>query len=505
MLITLENLWMIVSGSVSRSDLGSVVGAQDVPLPKALPASSNRLIHRLARMSLLAATDACMIMLATAIAYVLWAAPIRQQPLTAYLELSPFVLLFFFAYARAGLYPSLGLGPVEVLRRLSIATTFGFGVLATLSFVFRLQPFYSRVTFVLAYVLALVLVPLGRAALTSLTRRWHWFAEPVVVIGTGHRAVRAIRGITRAPHLGYRPALVLSTKSSPGAGELEGVPVAGGLDRVIELSARGFRVALLEVEPAETRLVLDRIQQWFRHVILLHELGDLPVEGLQVRNLGNLVGVEYTNNLLRPANQTFKRALDVVLGSTLLIVASPIILVSAVLVVVIDGWPAFFYQARPGLGTRRIEVPKIRTMRRDADRRLQECLDANVELREEWLSRHKLRNDPRLMPLIGRLFRRFSIDELPQLWTVVTGGMSLVGPRPFPDYHLEKFAPPFRELRTRVRPGITGLWQVTVRSDGGLEDQEAFDTYYIRNWSIWFDLYILARTVAAVAGGKGAY
>jgi len=446
-----------------------------------------------------------MIMLATAIAYLVWASPVRQQPLIAYLELAPFTLLFLISYARAGLYPSLGLGPVEVLRRVSLATTFSFGVLATFSFVFKLEHFYSRVTFLIAYGFALVLMPLGRAALTSLSNRWSWFAEPVVVIGTGRRAVRAIAGIQRAPHLGYRPAAVLSADPGTHTGELNRVPIVGSLDMVPELSARGFHVALLEVEPAEARLVLDRIQQHFRHVILLHEVGDLPVEGLQVRNLGTLVGVEYTNNLLRPANEMFKRMIDIALGGLLLLLASPIILISAALVVAIDGWPPFFFQMRTGLGSRRVGVPKIRTMHFDAEQRLEEWLSSDETRREEWGAQQKLRDDPRLIPLVGRFFRRFSIDELPQLWTVVTGGMSLVGPRPFPDYHLAKFDRPFRELRTRVRPGITGLWQVTVRSDGGLQHQEAFDTYYIRNWSIWLDLYILARTITAVASGKGAY
>jgi lipopolysaccharide/colanic/teichoic acid biosynthesis glycosyltransferase len=103
------------------------------------------------------------------------------------------------------------------------------------------------------------------------------------------------------------------------------------------------------------------------------------------------------------------------------------------------------------------------------------------------------------------MLRRFSIDELPQLWKVVTGEMSLVGPRPFPDYHLAGFTPAFRELRQRVRPGITGWWQISTRSEGNTDDQEALDTYYIRNWSVWFDFYVLGRTLLTVISGRGAY
>jgi Undecaprenyl-phosphate galactose phosphotransferase WbaP len=450
--------------------------------------------------------DMSALVLAGIIAYLVWALPMREQSAGLYLELAPLTLLFILGYARAGLYPGLGLGPVETLRRLSLVTTFGFLVLAAFSFALKLPHLYSRVTFLIAYVAALLLLPLVRFGLFVAARNWRWWAEPVVVIGTGRRAARAIRGIMSAGHLGYRPVAVLTSDGVADAGgNLEGIPIVGGVDRVPELSARGIRVAFLEVDQLQTRSMLDRLQQAFQHVILLREFDDLPVEGLQVRNLGSLVGIEYTNNLLRRTNQTAKRALDLAVGSMALVVATPIIIIAALTVRLIDGGPSFFHQNRTGLGGRRIRVPKIRTMRRDADKQLDEYLTGNPALREEWETRYKLRDDPRLIPAIGRVFRRFSIDELPQLWAVVIGDMSLVGPRPFPDYHLQQFTPAFLELRQRVRPGITGLWQIQVRGLGDTDDQEAFDSYYIRNWSVWFDLYLLGRTAMSVASGRGAY
>lgn len=473
--------------------------------------ADRRLAARGGRIAVLAASDAVALLLAGLAAYLLWALPAKGQSPAVYLEAVPLVVVFLAGYAQAGLYPGFGVGPVETLRRLSYATTFGFLVLAAFSFALKLPPLYSRVTFTLAFALSLVLVPVTRALVAHWARRWSWWAEPVVVIGTGARAARVIRSIQQAGHFGYRPvaALAFDTKSQmPIELDVEGVPVVGGLDRTAALAAQGIRVALLEsrrADPGRDRPVIDRLQRHFRHVMLVREYDDLPVENLQVRNLGRLAGVEYTNNLLRKGNQAIKRALDLALSVIALMVAAPVILVAAALVRLLDGGPAFFVQDRAGLDGRRIAVPKIRTMRRDAEERLEEYLSASPELRREWDDHFKLRTDPRLIPLVGRFFRHFSIDELPQLWTVLRGDMSLVGPRPFPDYHLEQFPTAFLELRLRVRPGITGLWQITVRSAGSATEQESYDSYYIRNWSVWLDLYVLGRTIAAVASGRGAY
>lgn len=462
---------------------------------------------------MLGAGDLCALAAAGASAYMLWALPARGQSLTLYLQIAPLTSLFLFGYAQAGLYPGFGLGPVETFRRLSYVTAFGFLVLAAFSFALKLPPLYSRVTFTLAFAFSLVMVPVARVLIFNLARRWHWWNEPVVVIGTGDRAARAIRSILHAGDFGYRPAAVLAieTPIDPGVEDLEdveGVPIVGGLDQASALAAQGIRVALIETrraDPFREREIVDRLQRDFRHVVLIREYDDLPVEGLQIRNLGNLVGIEYTNNLLRHGNQVIKRGLDLLLAGLALVVAAPVIFFAAALVRLLDGRPVFFVQDRAGLDGRRIAVPKIRTMKRDAEQRLEEHLAANPGLREEWEAHYKLRSDPRLIPFAGRLFRRFSIDELPQLWTVLQGDMSLVGPRPFPDYHMKHFSPAFLDLRQRVRPGITGLWQVTVRSAGSTDEQESYDSYYIRNWSAWLDLYILSRTIAAVASGRGAY
>ena len=136
---------------------------------------------------------------------------------------------------------------------------------------------------------------------------------------------------------------------------------------------------------------------------------------------------------------------------------------------------------------------------------MQDYLLHNPSAREEWRRYCKLKQDPRVLPVVGAFLRRTSLDELPQLWNVLKGEMTLVGPRPFPEYHLQKFPEEFRRLRRSVVPGLTGLWQVSYRSDGDLQVQMELDREYIENWSVWLDLKILAKTAYVVLTGKGAY
>ncbi len=460
---------------------------------------------RPARVALLVGLDTAMLAAAAAAAVLFWAVRVHGQPVSLYAGLAPLVLFFLASYARAGLYPGFGVGAVEVLRRLSISTSFVFVVLAAVSFVLKAPALYSRMTFALAWAGSLVLVPAGRLAFLRLMRRVSWWGEPAVLFGGGPLAERTVESLRHALSLGYRPRWVL-----PGSPDEDGPPsgltVIRSLEEARAHALRGVRVALVaDRDSRRTAQLVERLQPHFQHVIVVRGVNDRPIEGVVVRNMGGVVGLEYRNKLTRWHHRLLKRGLDLALGGTLLLATLPLLALAVVALKLASPGPALFSHEREGLGGRKFRMWKLRTMFLDAERRLAEHLESSGEARAEWERRFKLARDPRVFPGIGRWLRRFSLDELPQLWNVLRGEMSLVGPRPLPDYHLERFSPRFRALRRQVRPGITGLWQVVTRSDGGVEEQETLDTYYIRNGSVWMDLYVLGRTTLAVISGRGAY
>jgi Undecaprenyl-phosphate galactose phosphotransferase WbaP len=458
---------------------------------------------RLARYVILSSSDVAALLISFAAGYTVWAYLVLHQPLSVYVSLLPLISLFPVSYAAAGLYPGFGLGAVESLRRLSYSTSLSFLVLAAASFAFKADPLYSRVTFGLTWLLALAVVPLCRSLTFSTANRLRWWREPTVVLGTLSQIELTIRSVTGASSLGYDIVGALCQDHRAAGRVTDDVPILGGPQLVPALTRLGVTTILAWDSPSVARELAD-VQQQTHHMLFIREEGRLPIERVQIKNLGGVLGIEFTNELLRASNQLIKRTLDICIGFACLLVAAPIIAICAIIIKTVSPGPAFFRQQREGLYGRKFPVWKLRTMHPDAEYRLQELLTRDPTLRKEWQQSVKLARDPRLIPVVGRWLRRLSLDELPQLWNVLVGDMSLVGPRPFPEYHLRMLSPDFRSLRSKVRPGLTGMWQVTVRSGGSIAEQERYDNYYIRNWSVWLDVYVLARTVSAVVLAKGA-
>ncbi|MCC7186683.1 MAG: exopolysaccharide biosynthesis polyprenyl glycosylphosphotransferase [Acidobacteria bacterium] len=405
--------------------------------------------------------------------------------------LAQFALLAPGAYAVAGLYPGFGIGAVETLRRFSYATTAVCLAIGAGAAVLAPPIDLRHVTLALSWVTAVGLVPLGRFALLSMIVRWRGWQEPAVLLGSGPWITETVVALQSARSIGFRPDQIIECDDRS--------PIAMALTKVHD-SIRTVIVA----DSAQVHELIAILHARFRRVILVHPHRSAPIEGTRPFNLGGLLGIEFRNSLARWQSRLVKRLLDLVLASMLALPAIPIIVLGALYVRWRSAGSPFFVQERDGYQGRPLRVWKLRTMYPDAEARLATLMQTNQALHDEWQEAAKLKQDPRIVPGCAFL-RRHSLDELPQLWNILRGELSFVGPRPLPRYHTARFSPEFRHLRQRVRPGLTGLWQVMARGDGGLDQQEEHDGYYIRNWSLWMDLYIMARTVFVVISGRGAY
>lgn len=424
----------------------------------------------------------------------------------AYWSLWPLFGLFPLVYLLAGLYPAVGLCPPEELKRLSLATTWVYLAVGSFAFVLHLGSHLSRPILVGAWILSLALVPLTRALAREMWAAQGWWGHSVLILGAGRTGALVIDALFRFPGLGLNPVCALDDDPAKW-GEIDGVPVGGGLDLAKEVSHRlGIRYAIVAmpgVECERLSKIIARQARHFPHLIVIPDLFGFSTMWVLGRDLGGILSLEIRQRLLMPFPRLVKRVMDTGIAVSAGVLLLPLIMLLALLIRLESPGAAFYGHTRIGRGERRFRAWKFRSMVRDADKVLQQYLEQHPELRQEWEESQKLRDDPRITR-VGRWLRKTSLDELPQLWNVLVGEMSLVGPRPVVEEEVARYGDLF-ETYLQVRPGLTGLWQVSGRNDTTYEERVRLDAYYVRNWSPWLDVYILARTVLVVVGRKGAY
>lgn len=423
--------------------------------------------------------------------------------------------------AMAGVYDSFRLDRWETVRRRVIGLgVFFVTMLIVIGYDSASWPYLPSL--VLIALILLVVSHFIESALRGLPSLRNAWTSPAVVLCRDAEARRFADFLTAHPEIGLSPRIVdLAQAEGAAAAERPDDPAAaaaqaGALDPDARLealladldgaAARSPEVVIL-TNPADLAALSGK---WARGAggpeIMLAQSRR---SGLSIRERSRALG-SYTgfsveaSPLYSQSALLMKRALDLPIAIIAGLLALPIIALAALFIVIVDPGSPFYTQTRIGRNGRPFSILKLRSMYRDADVRLERHLAENPEAAEEWKRFFKLRDDPRILPFIGSIIRRTSIDELPQIWNIVKGDMSVVGPRPFPSYHLDSFDNDFQAIRASVPPGLTGYWQVTERSDGDLAAQQECDLYYIRNWSIWFDLYLILQTVPAVLTGHGA-
>jgi exopolysaccharide biosynthesis polyprenyl glycosylphosphotransferase len=390
--------------------------------------------------------------------------------------------------------------------------------------------------------LSIVLVPIARGALRSSLCKKAWWGRPVIVLGAGRVGRTVVTTLQSRPQLGLKPVAILDddpTKlgavrakwgendivvervprdadeefGSPSErsaieqfAEVDSVPVVGGLELAPALAQRlGIKtvvVAMPQMDSAGILALIERFAETYTHVLVIPDVFNLVHFGAPTQYLGGALGIEVRRQLLLRWPRAAKRAMDIAITSIGFVCILPLLAVLAVLIKLDSKGPVLYKQRRLGQDGVRFSAFKFRTMYTNADELLEQALLANPALRVEWETFHKLPDHPGVTGM-GKVLRKYSLDELPQLWNVLRGDMSLVGPRPY----MEREVPDMDQKESiilRVRPGLTGIWQVTWRNESTFEQRLQLDVEYVRNWSPWLDLYVLARTVPVVLGGTGS-
>ena len=462
--------------------------------------------RRLAPKLMLAAADTAAIVAAMVVAFL-----VRDASEAVYLDPRATVLVgglsvpvWLAAFSRHRLYSARYLvRRAEELRRVGRATLLGIFAMAAIGFM--LQAAVSRAWLALTAVLALVNVAVEREAARRLfgrLRRRGALLRPVVIVGVNHEARELAALMTADPDLGYRLAGFVTNlpveRVDPGIAD----QVLGTVSDVRQVVADAGAVGVIVAATATTLDVSNRLVRELTnagiHVELSSALRDVAASRLTVRPFGRFP-VIYVEPVPRTGWRTVaKRTFDVTFAACGLVGASLLMAVVAVAVRLDSAGPVLFRQTRVGRDGELFQVLKFRTMVVGAEQLIIDLRDLN----EAQGPLFKIADDPRVT-LVGRVLRRTSIDELPQLWNVLRGEMSLVGPRPALPSEVEAWHPELHE-RLRVKPGMTGMWQVNGRSTTSWDDYVRLDLYYVDNWSLSTDLAILAKTVPAVLTSRGA-
>lgn len=453
-------------------------------------------------------TDALSLFVACFLAIRFWLYVLGRSIPSFYTDLIPLLLVFLIIYQSAELYTTR-FSPVDELRKITMTTTVGFIALAGTSFWFRNAELYSRASFGISWVFSLILLPINRSLLRFFASRMGVWGEPVAIIGSGEIGNHVAQFLIDNPTLGYKPVIAIDGLIGKRV-EHGCLPVVESVimkPNMLEEEIQGIQTAILikpEVSEGLLELIIERQIYKFSRLLLVS--GDTHGQSLWVEtcDIGGLLALEVRQNLLNHWQRVIKRVLDL----SIIIACSPFLIpVLAVLALIIKldyiNASIFYNHNRVGKEGELFKMMKFRTMVPNADKILLKTLDESPALQKEWSETPKLKRDPRITR-IGRIMRALSLDEWPQIWNVVKGEMSLVGPRPILQNEMQYYGKSLGLYRM-VQPGMTGLWQVSGRSNLDFVDRVALDEYYVRNWSIWLDIYILAKTALEVLKRTGAY
>ena len=418
--------------------------------------------------------------------------------------LPAFIVVFYMAK----LYPGIMLSPADEIRRLAISSTCCFVGIAISIAVETDNRITISMAMLLAVPISIFALPLGRQLSRGFFSKFRFWGVPAVVYVKDLADRMVIDRLVNHPELGYRPAIILCSNKPKDTDYYLDIPLMNPNKEITQVIKNLNIKAAIIIETSavfteEDEDLYTQIMQMYRYTIYIPFNKYIRSMSSSVRDFNGILGFSTTHNLTKLSELFLKRFIDFVL---LLIAALPTLLITLFVTIAIkvtSPGPIFYGHKRIGKNGKTINVWKFRSMVTNSQEVLEKILAEDPARKEEWEKDRKFKDDPRVTK-IGKFLRNSSLDELPQLWNILKGDMSFIGPRPVTEDELEKYGQHV-DFILSVRPGLSGMWQISGRSDTGYEERVMLDTFYIQNWSIWLDIWIIVKTIWVVLKGKGAY
>ncbi|MHB8881376.1 MAG: undecaprenyl-phosphate galactose phosphotransferase WbaP [Thermodesulfovibrionales bacterium] len=417
------------------------------------------------------------------------------------------VWVFFFVYE--GLYTMRASFWDEIRALWKVAVFATAGVLIIVS-IGKLSSEISRIVVLLMGLLSLFCLPAFHMLAKKVLRQMGFLKRRVLILGAGKTGSLILKALKREPNYGYEVIGFVDDDPEKFGTRIDGIKVHRGIDKALAYINRADVADIFIAMPGagKERLqgIINHLQHKVERILFVPDIFGIAVLGTNLQHFSNeeAFALEMKNNLSNPVNIVIKWLFDIMISLLLLPLLLLIILVIGVLIRLDSPGPIIFSQERVGKKGTTFRCMKFRSMYLDAEERLAHILKTDPAARKEWEEFFKLRDDPRITRM-GKFLRTTSLDELPQIFHVLTGTMSLVGPRPVTREEIDMYYKDMAELCFSVSPGITGLWQVTGRSNTSYDYRISLDAWYVRNWNVWLDLVILLKTIRIVIMREGAF
>lgn len=397
----------------------------------------------------------------------------------------------------------------QVIEKIFQASLYAVVAIVIVLYIGQIAASTSRMFIFLLWLFSFIYLTVFRYLTKKFLEKVQLLRIPVLIIGAGKTAELLVKGIINDAGMGYK-IIGLLEDNCVRNGILKRFPVLGKFADVeaviLKTGVQHVFIAAPGLEQEKLTRLIYKVQPLVKNIGIIPNLVGIPMGGIEVESLFNekLMLLRLKNNLARSWNRYLKTIFDFALTLVGTVAISPILIFIAIWIYIDSPGPVIFKHTRIGKNGKKFPCYKFRSMCIDAKEKLAELLENDPVAKAEWERDFKLKNDPRITKS-GAFLRRTSLDELPQIFNVLKGDMSLVGPRPVIEEELERYGDEYVNDYLMVKPGITGMWQINGRNDTSYAERVCMDSWYVRNWSIWIDNLILWRTLKSVIRCKGAY